>query len=305
LIDFAKHYVGNLTVLACSIKDEPIPGKLRLEWMRQLFPNVNIIEITDEIPQDPKDHPDFWNIWKNTIKREIPGDIDYVFASEDYGFQLAEILDAKYIPVDHAREIVPVSGTQIRENPMKNWDYMPKPIRPHFLKRVCIFGPESTGKSTLTKNLAAHFNTVYVAEYARGLLDLKNGQCDYEDIERIARGHRASELALAPHANRVLFSDTDMVLTTIWSDVFFKKCPEWVTQNAEGMPYDLYLLTDIDVPWVEDIQRYFPDEKPRRDFMDHCIKTLEERKLPYIRISGSWDERLKSAIEATEKLIKP
>jgi HTH-type transcriptional regulator, transcriptional repressor of NAD biosynthesis genes len=85
------------------------------------------------------------------------------------------------------RELVSISGTKIRENPYQHWDYLPEVVRPCFVKKVCIFGPESTGKSTLTKKLAEHFHTSYVHEYARPFLDLKNGECKAEDIEKIAR----------------------------------------------------------------------------------------------------------------------
>src|SRR5699024_6196481 len=113
-------------------------------------------------------------------------------------------------------------------------------------------GPESTGKSTLARDLASHFDTRYVHEYARPLLDFKDGRFDWEDIERIARGQAAAEDALATRANRVLFCDTDPLSTTIWSDVFFGKCPQWVAKEAEKRRYDLYLLLDIDVDWVDD-----------------------------------------------------
>lgn len=126
---------------------------------------------------------------------------------------------------------------------------------------------------------------------------------NYEDIEIIARGHRASENALARQANRILFSDTDLLTTTVWSNVLFGTCPAWIYEAAEAMTYDLYLVTDIDVSWVDDNQRFFSSTNERQQFLDLCIQALEWRNRPYVMISGTWDERLSKAIQAVEKLL--
>ncbi|HEY4387067.1 MAG TPA: AAA family ATPase, partial [Ktedonobacteraceae bacterium] len=181
---------------------------------------------------------------------------------------------------------------------------IPSVVRPYFVKRVCIYGPESTGKSRLTIDLAHHFQTVFVEEYARGLLDFKSGRCDYEDIEKIARGHRASEQALARQANRMLFCDTDMLTTTVWSEVLFGTCPAWLYESAGEMTYDLYLVTDIDVPWVDDNQRFFSSNEQRQQFLAHCLQALEQHNRRYVMIRGTWDERLSMAIQAVESLFQ-
>lgn len=303
LVDFARNYCDDLTVLVCTLEREPIDGALRYAWMRRMFPDCNVVHITDEVPQTPAEDPEFWAIWRALVLGAMPEGVDLVFASEDYGFKLAEVLDADFVPVDPDREIMAISGTEIRDNPLKNWRYIPDEVRPYYLRRVCIFGPESTGKSTLAKGLASHFKTLYVHEYARPLLNFKDGRCDYPDIERIARGQAAAEDALAPRANRVFFCDTDPLTTSIWSEVFFEKCPEWVQQEAERRSYDLYLLLDVDVDWVDDAQRYFPQAKKRRAFFERCKRALDARNRPYVRIRGSWSERLERAIAAVEEHI--
>ncbi len=301
LIDFARHYVDELTVLVCSLRAEPIPGKLRYEWICEMFPDVHVVHHTVENPQEPHEHDDFWNIWKKSISELVPEGGDYLFASEEYGFKLGEVLGMQYIPVDHPRHLVPIAGSKIRENPMKYWEYIPPVVRPYYVKKVCIFGPESTGKSTLTKNLAEHFDTVYVSEYARGLLDFKDGKVEYNDIPFIAKGHIASEEALAKQANKIIFSDTDLITTTVWSDVLFGKCPEWITAEANKREYDLYLLTDIDVPWVKDNQRYLPND--RKEFLERCIQELKSRGRKYVIVNGPWDERFRKACVEVEKLL--
>lgn len=303
LIDFASAYCEHLTVLVCTLDREPIPGQLRYQWVQEMCPNVRCVHVTEDLPQEPQEHPDFWDIWRQTIRNSVGHPIDYVFASEDYGWKLAEVLGTEYVPVDHARQIVPISGSEIRSKPMKNWNYLPEAVRPYFLKRVCLFGPESTGKSTLASELAQHFQTKYVWEYARPLLDFQGGQATPTDIERIARGQIASETAIARHANRVLFCDTDLLTTTIWSEVLFGTSPDWIREEAGNRRYDLYLLLDIDVPWVDDQQRFFAEPEERRTFFDRCRSTLDKHKIDYITLSGSWDERRAAAYRAVEQLL--
>jgi NadR type nicotinamide-nucleotide adenylyltransferase len=300
LVDFARHFCERLTVLVCSLAREPIPGELRYAWMRELFPQVRTVRVSDELPQEPGEHPRFWEIWRETIHRAVPERIDYVFASECYGERLAAELGATYVPVDLGRSAVRVSGTAIRAAPLEHWEHIPACVRPYFVKRVCLSGPESTGKSTLARDLAAHFRTVHVPEFARGWLDQRQGVCTPADIPLIARGQVAAEDALARQANRVLFCDTDLLLTTIWSEVLFGDCPPELREAADRRTYDLYLLLDVDVPWVDDAQRYLPDR--RQEFFDRCRQALESRSRPHVTIRGSWPERFEQACRAVRRL---
>jgi len=300
LIEFADQYVDYLYVLVCSLERDPIPGIVRYDWVREMcHPRITVGWVVGEVPQEPSEHPDFWQIWREIIRRYC-GDLDYVFTSEEYGWNLAAVLGSQHIPVDPSRSNVPVSGTAIRENPMKFWRYLPEVVRPYYVKRVCIFGAESTGKSTLARDLATHFDTVCVDEYARGLLDHKGGKCDPEDIPLIAKGQMVSEDVLAKQANRLLVCDTDMLTTTIWADMLFGSCPEWVREEAGSRQYDLTLVMDIDVPWIDDTQRFHPHR--RQWFMDESIRRLESHDRKYVVIGGSWKERFGKAIDAIQSM---
>ncbi len=304
LFDFARNYVDELAIIVETERNQIVPGHLRWEWVRELCPQpeVTVLHLTDENPQDPSEHPDFWNIWKRSLQRLLPWQPDYLFASENYGWKLSEVLNATFVPVDIGRSVIPVSGTDIRNNPLRHWEYLTRPARSFFAKRVCIFGPESTGKSTLTKNLAHHFQTCFVPEYARTHLEPRNGEVHLEDMEMIARGQMASEDALVRNANRILFCDTDLLTTCIWSHWLFQQCNTWIEDEAKKRSYDLYLVTDVDVPWVRDSVRYLPAE--RQSFLDRCIETLELHNRPWTLLSGNWDERFHKAVEATEALLK-
>jgi NadR type nicotinamide-nucleotide adenylyltransferase len=301
LSEFAGRFVDRLTVVVCSLRREPIPGDLRFRWMGELLPFANVVHLTDELPQEPVEHPDFWNLWRLALIRVLPEKPDFVFASEDYGRRLADELGAAFVPVDRERSAVPVSGTAIRTDPMANWEYIPRCVRPYFARRVCVFGPESTGKTTLARRLADHFRTAWVPEYARTLLEAKGGEVRFEDMELIARGQVASEEALARNANRVLVCDTDPLATLIWSDVLFGRVPDFVREQADRRASDLYLLLDADVPWVADPVRYLPEQG--RAFFDRCRAELDARGRQYVVIRGDWDERFRAAVEAADRLL--
>lgn len=303
LVNFAKRFADRMTVVVGTLEREEIPGELRYQWMRELFesPSVEVVHLDEELPQDPSEHPEFWKLWREALRPLVPLDLDYVFASEVYGWKLAEVLGATFVPVDIDRGVVPVSGTKIRNDPWAHWRYLPENVRRHFLRRVCVFGPESTGKSTLARQLADHFHTTFVPEYARTLIESQQGDIHACDMQKIARGQVASEEAIASHADRLLICDTDPLLTTIWSDWLFGTCDEVVTEIARNQDYDLYLLTDVDVPWVADQVRYAPND--REGFLYRCESALRREQRPFVKLSGDWDRRMQTAVNAVEQLM--
>lgn len=301
LVQFAQNFTQRLTVLVCSIAREPIPGTLRYAWMRELFPDARVVPVDEELPQTPDEHPHFWDIWRDVVERAVGEPIDFVFASEPYGVRLAAELGATFIPVDLSRSQVPVSGSAIRARPLTHWRFLPECVRPYFVKRVCLFGPESVGKSTLARDLATHFDTVAAAEFAREWLDPKGGVCEESDLTVIARGQMASEESLARRANRVLFCDTDVLTTTVWSDFLYGRCPEWMRAEAQRT-YDLTLLLDVDVPWVDDGQRSLQNR--RQAFFDCCRTALERSGRRFVVVRGDWDDRFRTACEEVEKLLR-
>jgi HTH-type transcriptional regulator, transcriptional repressor of NAD biosynthesis genes len=301
LAEFAANFVDTLYIVVGTLECEPISRELRYQWMQQLLPNCIVLHLKDENPQDPSEHPDFWDIWKNSLQSILPEQPDLVFASEDYGYKLAEILNAQFIPVDLNRNNLAVSGTDIRNSPHENWQFIPWPVRDYYLKRVCIFGPESSGKSTLAKSLAKEFNTIHVPEFARTYLEEKNGELLKSDMPVIALGQASSEESLARYGKSVLFCDTDILTTKIWSEYLYQEVEPWIEEQAQNDRYDLYLLCDIDVPWVEDIVRYLPEE--RKAFFQKCEDELQRLNKPYVKISGDWSQRLSLAKETVNQII--
>jgi NadR type nicotinamide-nucleotide adenylyltransferase len=288
--EIAQRFVDRLTVVLCSRPSDSIDSVTRANWLRQLMPDV-VLLIYDSVQPLSQ--------W---LAQNCATNFDHVFGSDLEAEQLAKTISAHYVPVDPSHTIVPVSGEVVRSKPLENWRFLPMCVRPHFLKRICVFGPESTGKSTLTINLAKHFDTVSVPEWPRTMISQRNDELFEEDFVLFARGQCAAEDALAQQANRVLFSDTDPITTYIWADWLYGRCDESVLQLAQTRKYDLYLLTSVDVPWVADPQRYLPEE--REKFFDRCKAELEKRSLPYEVINGSWEERFAKAVRAVEKVVK-
>jgi HTH-type transcriptional repressor of NAD biosynthesis genes len=295
LIRQALERVDELTVAVCSIGREPIPGEQRVAWMRELVPEATVVHITDENPQYPHEHPDFWEIWTASIRRVLPAGPDVVFTSEDYGDELARRLGARHVLVDPGRLEFPVSGTAIRERPFEHWDFIPPIVRPWFVKRIVLTGSECTGKTTLARRLAEKFGTVWSEEYGRIYVDRKGSFVTEEDVVPIAEGQVRLEERARRDANRLVFHDTDLLSTVIYARHYFGSCPPEVEAMLEARPADLYLLCAIDVPWVADgAQR---DRGDRREEMQSLFReALVSRRLPFVEVSGSVEERI-SAVE--------
>lgn len=298
----AAQLCDRLTVLVCSLPGDPIPGKLRYEWMRELLPGVAVVHHDQPVPQEPQDHPDFWEIWRNICRRAHPEPIDRVFGSEDYVNRLAAELSAEAVVLDTARLAFPVSGTAVRRNPASVWRFVPGPVRPYYQKRVVLFGAESTGKSTLAVSLARNFDTLHVPEYGR-IYDAnrKGAVWTKRDFEAIVRGHEAMRAAIAPEAGYLLFEDTDPLLTRVWEEYLLGETAAYEQRHRLA---DLYLLLDPDIPWLDDGTRYQGDPAARERFHLRCRQLLEEVGANWRPITGSNTERLSRCLAAVDELAR-
>jgi HTH-type transcriptional repressor of NAD biosynthesis genes len=303
LCDFAKSHVEELTILVCSLPDDTIPGHLRHAWMEELFPDCRIRSCSENVPQVPADDPArFWDIWRGVVMRYHPEPIDLVFASEAYGQRLADEVGARFVPCDIARAARPCSGSAIRADPFEHWDFIPAPVRPFFAKRVCTFGPESSGKTTLARDLGRHFGTVVVPEYGRTYTETFGTALNAEDLRRIAEGHLASVAAAGRQANRIVIEDTDPVLTAVWSDMLLGACEQWLDDFDDYA--DLYVLCGISMPWEDDGTRYFPTVEQRQRFFALCEAELTRRSLPYVRVEGNKKARLERSVAEIERRFR-
>lgn len=173
-------------------------------------------------------------------------------------------------------------------------------------KRVVVFGTESTGKTTLAQQLAAHFGEPWAPEFVREFWDTHGGVITAADLDEIGRGQVANEERALARARRVVFFDTDLLTCTLWNDWLFPgKCPAWERDEVErrSRAASLYLLCDTDIPWTPDPQRSFPDAESRGRARRRWRQTLVSRGLPFVEISGEGAARARTAIAAVERIL--
>lgn len=186
------------------------------------------------------------------------------------------------------------------------------------IKKIVVIGPESTGKSTLCEKLAQHYNTVWVKEYAREYLLTNGTNYTFENLFDVAKGQILEEeltverwrLAAAvstgerPTVNhQPIFIDTDMYVMKIWCEFVFGKCHQWILNEIVNRKYDLYLLCNIDAPWVKDELREYPDYETREKLYHHYKDAMINQNTPWVDISGDYEERLQKAINAVDKIL--
>ncbi len=307
LCDTARRMVDRLTILVCWLPDDPIRGPLRLQWMKELFPDCDVVGQDSIVPQAPEDHPDFWAIWRGIVKRVHPEPIDYVFAGEAYGEDLAREVGGRFIPVRRGEPGAapagrPISASLIRADPWAQWDDIPGPVRPYFARTICLHGPESVGKTSLAERLAAHFDTIWTPEYGRFHCEVHGTECSGADLLDIGRVQSAMIAAALPFCNRRLIVDTDALMTAAWSEMMLGHIPDELMKQPRS---DLYLLPDIDQPWRDDGTRIYGDDEQRTRFMRISEGVIASAGVRAVRLSGGWSERFDQAVAAIDALEPP
>ena len=167
------------------------------------------------------------------------------------------------------------------------------------LPSVVLHGPESTGKSTLAERLAAHYRTVWLPEYGRTYCEEHGTDLTPAYLIAIMEGHVAARRVMEPQARGLLIQDTDPVMTAAWSMMLFGH--RIAALDAFMEVGQLYLLMDIDLPWVGDDVRMFPQRAEQQRFFALCRDELERRALPYLLISGDGEQRFARALSAIEQ----
>lgn len=305
LIQSARALVDELTVLLCSLPDDPISGEMRFEWMRGLFPDCTVVWHPQPAPQTP-DEPGFWPAWKRIVASHHPDPIDYVFAGEDYGAELARQVGRTFVPLGarvlkaDPNGIGGLSASAIRADPWRYWDFLPHPVRSHYGLTVCLHGIESVGKSTLTERLADHYSTISVPEYGRSHCEVHGTDCREDDLMLIGEAQQAMIEAARPWANRLLFTDTDALMTAAWSQMMIGYTPDQLICHRKA---DLYLMLGSDAPFVDDGTRIYKTPEERDRFHRIARDALALSRTNFIEISGSWDQRFDKAVAAIDALI--
>src|SRR5688572_15524008 len=168
------------------------------------------------------------------------------------------------------------------------------------IKKICFYGPESTGKSVMAKKMAEIYKTEFVPEVARELITSNNFK--REDIIMIGRAQTERVFQKARKANKFLFCDTDLITTQIYSRQYLKVVPPVLYELEKMVEYDQYFLFDIDVPWVNDGLRDLGDVRKREEMFEIFKNELTRRNIPYVLVQGDWLEREQIIIETLKNL---
>ena len=302
LIDTASTAADEVHVVVCERPGEDPPAVLRAEWLREIHPSATVRCIDDRY--DAEDSA----VWAENCRRLLGFTPDVVFTSEDYGDRFAACLGCRHVLVDKARTAVPVSGTAVRADPLRCWGYLESPVRGYYAKRVVLIGAESTGKTTLTSDLAAALDTLWLPEYGREYWERKMARGEpntwrTEEFAEIAREQCRRENAAARLCNRVLVCDTDSFATRVWHHRYIGDWSSVVDAiAAQHRQPDLYLLTDVRTPFVQDGTR---DGERIRDWMHKTfVEQLVAHRRPFLELEGSRSQRLADAAAAVERMCR-
>jgi NadR type nicotinamide-nucleotide adenylyltransferase len=302
LIDVAQAQSEALYIMVCWNKNESIPAGTRYNWLRSAYPNANVLLVEDK-DYDQNDS----KLWAKLTVKWLGFVPDAVFTSESYGDTWAKYLGCEHVLVDRDRATVPISGTKIRKDPFKYWEYMLPIVRSYFVKKVCLVGAESTGKSTLSLALAKQFKTTWAPEYGRAHWESRLPKEDLfqwseDDFVKIAEEQNRLEDELVLEANKVLICDTNAFATAIWFERYMNYSSARVDILAKERHYDLYIVPDINTPFEDDGTR---DGEHLRGWMNgRFIEELKKTGVPYIVASGSAAERLQQSAKAIDALLK-
>ncbi len=298
LIRAARALVDELTVLVCWLPDDPIAGETRLAWMRTLAPDCRVVGHDAVVPQAPEDSADFWPIWRGIVGEAHPEPIDFLFAGEEYGAELARQVGGLFVPLGgRVLGLIddPISGlsaSAVRSDPAAHWPYLPAPVQAHYRRTVCLHGAESTGKTTLAAALAEQTGALTVGEYGRSHCEAHKELLTLDDLLLIGRAQQAMIAATAEWAGPLMIADTDALMTAAWCEMLLGVRPAELMQAPKS---DLYLLLETDLPWVDDGTRFFSDAADRHRFATIVEQVLRDAGVPFVRIGGEGAARLEAA----------
>lgn len=295
------------TVKLCK-NIKPIPLTERFKWVSQElqgFEHIKVIGLDEgNIPV----FPDGWKEWADLLTKSVPEKFDIIYGNEEsYRENHNKYFpNVEYVTFDCDRTAFNISGTEIRDYPIKNWEYLSGASRPYFCKKVLITGTESCSKTTLTKMLAKVFYTSWSEEvgryYSKNYLGGNEEVFTKADFERIVFLQHEEDLKAHRTANKVVFHDTDAIITQYYLRQYLGEHSEFIDDFVKTQKYDLILILKPDVKWVADGQRWLSDQKVRDENHRYLLKEYFTKKhdTEIVEITGDYTQRL----ETTTKLIK-
>ena len=298
-------------VLSTSPRRDSIDSRIRYRWLYQLtkhIGNVRIIILEDNAETKAEYTREYWQADAEKVKARIGKPIDIVFCGSDYGedsFWNVCYPESKL----HIFRRNGISSTEIRRDPFRRWEWLPNIVRPFYTKKVLLMGGESTGKSTLTINLANRFNTNYIDEAGRDISERSGTDLMMlsEDFTEILLQHKLNEIKAAEHSNKVLFIDTDPLVTQFYMSFLEDPGIEKNKALSDAIDalnsYDLILFLEPDVAFVQDGDRSEVIRDDRVRYSEQIKELLRCHGKDFICISGSYQERYEKAVKEVCRLI--
>ncbi|WP_037607230.1 AAA family ATPase [Streptacidiphilus rugosus] len=337
LIRSAADSCASVTVVVMAADVESIPLHERVSWIAEHWagePQVRVAGVVDNLDVD-FDSEEIWAGHVALMREGVrlaghPAPVDAVFSSEPYGSELADRFDAAAVLLDTGRDTFPVSGTKVRADPVAAWDQIEPPVRAWLARRVVVLGAESTGTTTLSRDLAAalrtrggaHGGTRWVPEYGRELTAAKLASArgrarglglpepsvfdidwDDSDFDLVCRRQLQAEQRAARDGGPVLVCDTDALATTVWQERYRGAVTDSVRAFAAAVPpRALYLLTSPEgVAFDDDGLR---DGEELRPWMTGRFReVLAAQDVPWLELTGDREQRLTAALAAVDRIL--
>jgi HTH-type transcriptional regulator, transcriptional repressor of NAD biosynthesis genes len=295
VIETALAEMDEVTVI---IYDAPettsIPLNIRSNWLGKLYPQVKVINAWDG-PTEVGDSPEIKRKHEKYILNDLKvSGITHFYSSEFYGEHMSAALRANNRLVNSSRDIVPISGRQIRKNPFLYREYIHPIVYRDLIANVVFLGAPSTGKTTIAERMAQEYGTVWMPEYGREYWEKNQVErrLSLEQLVEIAEGHLEREENLLYQADQYLFTDTNAITTFMFSQYYHQSAlPKLIEfSNLAALRYDLVFLCDTDIPYDNTWDR--SGDVNRKVFQKQIIDDLLARKIPYILLSGDLETRV-------------
>lgn len=307
LIDFATQYLKNidedatLYVVLCSRDQEPYDGWTRIAALTDYADErVQFVNLRGEVPQDPSEHPDFWNVWRELLNGILPLGLTpkggILFASDLYGIDLAREIGYEFIPCNTYREVVPVSATVIRHDPITNFSHILPTFQPYMRRTVTFFGAESVGKTTVSRSLAKAMNAYWVPEWAREVMEVKkHKEVTSEVMTAIEKGQGASQAVVQSFRDRpFIFQDTDLLSTIGYHQIWGGKVPDTLEYAFLRSKADLYILMNDQIPFEPDPLRFGGSKRESNNAF--WINLLKKYDCKYHIVHSTYKDRQEDEI---------
>lgn len=303
LLRYGQEHCDIFDILVGDNPEYNISAEVRASWIKEMFPDANV-RIINELPV----HEDSEK-WAWRTRQLLGYSPDLVFSSEDYGEPYANFMGSKHLMVDRFRNQVPCSGHEIRADIMGKFQYLAPPVKAHFVYRIAVVGAESTGKSTLARELARKYKTVWAPEYGRifaegkipGLDIFPNKLWRTNEFVHISKAQGLLEDQLARDSYQVMFCDTTPYSTELWHERYTGEKSIRVHEAAGVRDYALYIVAGDEIPFTQDGTR--DGQEIRHTMHQQFINELKTVGLNYVVAEGDIDQRIATVSKHIDALI--